>query len=154
MVAELRPGVPTAIFARVIGEVKVRGPLALTPVADELKREAKANASQGRHTLGTKTPASPGGGPAQISGTLVRSIDRSPVIRIDRGWMCEVGVAGGYMPYYGRKSSDAYSYILEITGCRNGAHYPFLEPAFDMVAAFYAPAFFTSVYGSTWGRFD
>lgn len=155
MVTELRPGVPTAIFGRVIGEVKVRGRLALAPIAEEIKREARANAENGHHLPGTKTPASPGEGPAMISGALIVSIQRTPVIRFDFGWMVTIGVVPNYAPYYNpKRTTGTYGPILELYGCRNGAKYPFLEPAFDMVCAFFAPSFLTSMYGATWARYD
>lgn len=39
-----------------------------------IERQAKLNASSGRHKAGTPTPASPGSGPAIVTGTLRRSI--------------------------------------------------------------------------------
>lgn len=156
MVTMLRPGVPTAIFSRVIGETKIRGRMALTPLAEGIKRQAKINASNGRHRYGTKTPAYPGTGPAIISKTLVNSIDRSPVVRISRGWMCMVGTTPNRYPqtYRSHKSSAEYGYILEVVGTRNGNLYPFLYPAFRFGVDYLATVIFVQKYGYTWARIE
>lgn len=150
--ALLVPGVPTAMFARLDAQFELRGRIALTPVADAVKKQAKINASNGTHAYGTKTPARPGTGPAKISGTLYKTIDRSPVTREAFGWFCQVGMVPGQSPWYSRKTSSKYAYTLEVTGCRNGNKYPFLYPAFWFVVNTVAPMIYTATYGAHWAR--
>ncbi|HEY6021602.1 MAG TPA: hypothetical protein VIY48_17565 [Candidatus Paceibacterota bacterium] len=155
--ALLVPGVPTAMFGKLDDEFRLRGRIALTEVADKIKELAKFNASsQGWHQYGTPTPATPGQGPAQISGTLVKSIDRSPVTREVFGYLCQVGTAAGMYPSYGSgiksKASSKYGYILEVVGCRDGSRYPFLYRAAELGFNFYAPIIYKKKYGDKWAR--
>lgn len=151
--AVFEPGVPTAVFARLNEEFEIRGRIALTPVADAIIRQAKTNASVGSHAYGTPTPARPGTGPARISGTLVRSIDRGPVTRHLLGWAVQVGMtAGQYPTYRTRKSSSQYARILEVDGCRDGSRYPFLYAAAEFVFAIAATVIYTEKYGTGWRR--
>ena len=153
--ALLEPGVPTAMFGLFNTECELRGRIALTPLADAIVRQAKINASNGSHKWGTKTPASPGTGPAKISSTLNRSIDRSVVTRQSFGWFCQVGMRAGTYPGYPggwRKPASKYAYILEVTGCRNGARYPFLYYAFEWGANTQADIIYRQMYGSNWAR--
>lgn len=150
--ALLEPGVPTAMFTRLDEEFRIRGGIALAPVADAIKRQAKINASNGSHMLGTKTPAYPGTGPAQISRTLVRSIDRTNVTRQSFGWFCQVGMVPGTRPWYSKKDASKYAYILEVVGCRNGNKYPFLYPAFRFGVEHVATVIYTQKYGTGWAR--
>lgn len=152
--ALLEPGVPTAMFGRFDAEVQLRGRIALTPLADAIKKQAKINASNGSHIYGTKTPATPGTGPARISSALYKSIDRSLVTRESFGWFCQVGTAAGVYPssYKSKKASSQYGRILELTGCRNGALYPFLYYAFEWGVTTQADILYTAAYGSNWAR--
>ncbi|MDH6141162.1 hypothetical protein P3T35_003175 [Kitasatospora sp. GP30] len=101
----------------------------LIGTADAMVKQAKTNASNGRHAWGTPTPASPGMGPAVISGTLRRSIVREAVKRSADGWETKVGMQPDQFPRYNpRTPSSRYALYLE-TGLRNGSKYPFLEPA-------------------------
>lgn len=152
--ALLEPGVPTAMFGKLDAEFQLRGRIALTPLADAIKAEAKKRASNGSHLYGTKTPAFPGSGPARISSTLYRSIDRSVVTREAFGWFCQVGMVPNQYPstYRSKKSSSQYARILELTGCRNGATYPFLYPAFYWGVTVQAEVIYTEMYGSGWTR--
>ncbi|MCC9307679.1 hypothetical protein LN042_11290 [Kitasatospora sp. RB6PN24] len=101
----------------------------LIGAADAMVKQAKTNASNGRHPRGTPTPASPGMGPAVISGTLRRSIIREAVKRNPTGWETKVGLKPDQLPpYNSRTPSSRYGLYLE-TGLKNGAKYPFLEPA-------------------------
>jgi hypothetical protein len=132
---ELGPGVIRDILARVVTESEQMTRRGLTEAAQLLEREAKQNVMKGgTHKHGTKTPASPGGFPALISGTLRRSITHSPVRSAAFGWETRVGTASGFYPPYGknRTQSAQYGRYLE-TGLRNGAKYPWLLPAFHTV---------------------
>jgi hypothetical protein len=144
---ELVPGVFTAMFTRAAAEAVAKLGVALLPVALAIETEAKNNASQGSHAYGTPTPASPGGGPARISGTLVRSITHTePRPTLTGGVEIRVGPAGGlYSPHNRHTPSSRYGLYLE-TGLRNGSVYPFLGPAFHKVGAVTARASFAAVY--------
>jgi hypothetical protein len=151
--AILKPGVPTAMFARLDEQFKLRGRM---PVADALKRQAKLNATTGSHAYGTPTP-SPGDpvGPATISRTLVNSIDRSEVTREVFGYLIQVGTAVGHVTPYGgahARASTRYGYILEVEGCRNGRKFPFLYPAFKFAVDHVAPVIYKEKYGTGWAR--
>jgi hypothetical protein len=148
----LAVGVLAELFTALSAEAVVKSMLALEPVAREVEREAKKNASNGSHTRRTPTPARPGQGPAQISGTLVRSITHStPSPTIGGGWEIRIGPTGGmFAPYNSRTPSSKYGLYLE-TGLRNGAKYPFLLPAFHKVAEISVHTLFAEVFNSGWG---
>lgn len=150
---EFRPGVPTAVFARLGADLQARGRIALAPLADGIVRKAKANASVGQHPLGTPTP-SPGRpqGPSRISFTLVRSIDRTPVVRFGRGWLCQVGVEKGHIPWYHKIESSEYAKFLELYGVHGHGQFPFLYPAAEQGFAILAPEIYNRMYGSGWTR--
>lgn len=153
---EFRPGAPTAIFAKVQAGIIGRGRIALAPVANGIVATAKRYASEGTHPPHTPTP-SPGNplGPAIISKTLVNAIDRTPVVRIPRGWLCQVGVRPGAYPDYnnGHVSADRYARILEIEGAGHSRHrFPFLYPAAEFGFAILAPTIYQKMYGSDWTR--
>jgi hypothetical protein len=152
-VAELRPGVFEALFAKIVTEADTRTRMALEPLATAVERQAKINASNGRHTYGTPTPARPGEGPAVISGTLKGSVDHSPVTKDATGWMTKVGPRTGETPPYGGGSTQShqYGYYLE-TGLKNGATYPWLKPAADYASKVAAVKLFTEKYGANWRR--
>jgi hypothetical protein len=104
----------------------------LIKTADAVAKQARTNASNGRHAWGTPTPATPGLGPAVISGTLRRSIIREAVKRSPAGWETKVGMRPGqFAEYNPRTPSSKYALYLE-TGLKNGSTYPFLEPASRM----------------------
>lgn len=149
--AELRPGVFTRIFAEVEREAQVKARRVLTGIALAVERQAKINASAGAHKRGTKTPASPGTGPAVISGTLRRSITHSPITFTGGGWETKVGTGGGFTPPYGRTPSSKYGFYLE-TGLKNGATFPFLKPAVDFGMRVVAPQLYQSVFRVGWPR--
>lgn len=149
---ELRPGVPTAMFARLAEQGVAKGRMALEPLALAIERQAKINASTGSHKRGTPTPARPGTGPAVISGTLRRTITHSPIERIATGWTTKVGIAAGVTPSYGKTPASKYAEILERLGTRSGAKYPFLEPAFRFGVEHIAPMLYTEAYGRGWTR--
>jgi hypothetical protein len=143
----------TAIFAKLTVEGIARSPIALAPVADAIVSRARANASNGRHAYGTPTPAQPGEGPAQISGTLRNSITRTNVTRTGTGAEVKVGTEAGAFPGYGkgRTPSSKYGYYLE-TGLKNGTTFPFLKPAFDHGVNVVAPSIYKKAYGDGWKR--
>lgn len=154
--ALLEPGVPTAMFGKLDAEFQLRGRIALTGVADAIVRQAKINANGGKHAFGTPTPAVPGTGPAIISRTLVKSLDRSVVTRQVFGYLCQVGTAANQFPSYPvkrqEKASSKYGYILELTGCRDGTRYPFLYAAAKFGFDHVAPILYTEKYGTHWVR--
>lgn len=145
----LEPGVPTFIFARLTEGFIAKNVIAIAALADVTVKAIQASArSGGSHALGTPTPASPGGPPAMISGTLANSIGRSPISRGSGGATCQIGmIAGNYPTYRSRKSSSQYAAILELVGCRNGATYPFLiQTATDTIEQMAEPIY-TAAYG-------
>lgn len=155
MATELKPGVMTAVFSRLAVEGNTRTRVALGPLALLIEKQAKINASSGSHPYGTPTPASPGAGPAIISGTLRRSITHSPIRAIADGWETRVGTGIGSFPPYGganRQPANKYGYYLEIEGLRNGDKYPFLIPAFQFAMGVPAMLIYNEVYGRTWAR--
>lgn len=134
---ELRPGVFEALFTRLTARTAAAGAAALTSLALAVEREAKANLGRSSHPYGTRTPATPGGPPSLISGTLRRSVTHTRPTVTAAGAEVRVGVAAGFYPRYGRgkrTSSSRYGLYLE-TGLRGGQTYPFLRPAFRKVAA-------------------
>lgn len=138
MAVELRPGVLGALMVRINAQSEERAAIALGKVAGVIEARAKHNiGSSGTHRYGTKSPASPGGPPALISGTLRRSVTHSVPARTADGWECKVGTATGLYPPYGsrRTPSSRYGFYLE-TGLRNGTRFPWLLPAFrDQIGA-------------------
>lgn len=135
---ELEPGVFIRLFTRIgaVAEENTRD--ALKAAALAIEREAKLNVGRGgTHKYGTKTPASPGGPPALISGTLRRSVTHTPVTLVRMGiWETRIGVAAGVYPPYPRSGkrtqSSKYGEALE-KGLRNGVTYPWLLPAAHLV---------------------
>jgi hypothetical protein len=151
MMPLLEPGVPTAMFGRLDAQFMLRGRIALTELADVIKKQAKRNASNGRHQLHTPTPARPGHGPAIISKSLVNSIDRSSVTREVFGYYCRIGmVEGNYSPYNGNTTTSKYAQILELIGTKNGNMFPFLYPAAGFGFGLAAEIIFREKYGSRW----
>lgn len=131
---EFTPAALNRILAHINQQGRAASRTGLTSLADALVKQARTNASSGRHAYGTPTPARPGTGPAVISGTLRNSIDRTAVKLNAAGWEAKVGLVPGRTPSYrkGRgATSSKYGLFLE-TGLRNGAKYPFLQPATRM----------------------
>ena len=150
MARELLPGVFTELFGELAGSIETRIPVALDTVARMVEDEAKKNASNGTHPYRTRTPASPGSGPAQISGTLVGSITHStPEPGLTGGWSVKIGTqTGAYPPYRTKTPSSMYGYYLEVPGAgRSRVRYPFLKPAFHKVAEAQARVVFMAVLG-------
>lgn len=177
MAVEASPGVWQALFRDLEQQARGKGKALLTDLATAIEKQAKTNASSGAHRYGTKTPASPGRGPAVISGNLRRSITHEPVAELGLGhWRTRVGTGVGFYPSYGgssRTPANKYGYYLEH-GLRGGGHgrsgehvlervtshatgagatYPFLGPAFRHVTTIGADALFRAVYGErAWKR--
>jgi len=146
---ELRPGTFTRLFAEIDREAQLKARRVLTATALAVERQAKINASVGAHKRGTKTPASPGTGPAVISGTLRRALSHSPVTFTGKGWETKVGTAVGFTPPYGRTPANKYGFYLE-TGLKNGATYPFLKPAADFGMRIVAPQLYRAAFRVGW----
>ncbi len=150
----LTPGVPLAMFSRFDAQMQVRGRIALSELADGLKRQAKENANNGRHKLGTPS-LSPGDpvGPSVISGALRRSIDRTSVSRQSYGWLCQVGLTAAQSNPYNKVHTSVYGRVLELEGVRrSGKRFPFLYSAFNFAATHLAHVIYTKKYGSDWVR--
>lgn len=157
MSLEMKPGAFTAVFEALARQGESKGPRALAMLAGIVEKQAKINASAGAHRYGTPTPASPGTGPAVISGNLRRSLTHTPLALVGPSvWETRVGTAVGFYPGYGgsrRTPANLYGMYLEKTGLRNGARYPFLEPAFRYAVGAPAKAIYQSVYGErSWTR--
>lgn len=159
MSGELRPGVFTALFARIAVEAQGKAAAALAVVGTAVERQAKINASTGSHPYGTPTPAHPGTGPARISGTLVRSITHTDPALDAFGWSMKVGTAAGLYPTYrslsgatftSKTPANKYGYYLEVTGIRNGARYPFMGPAVDFATRHVAALAYQKIFGAPW----
>lgn len=153
---ELKPGAFAAVFESLARQAEPKGPRALTALANVIERQAKINASTGAHRYGTPTPASPGTGPAVISGNLRRSLTHTPLKLVGPSiWETRVGTGVGFYPSYGGRSrtpANKYGYYLE-KGLKNGSTYPFLEPAFRYAVGAPARAIYESVYGErSWKR--
>ena len=128
---ELRPGVFLRVLGRVQAEGLVRAREALGRTARIIETDAKVSLARSTHRPRERTGAVPGGPPALVSGTLRRSVTHLPVTMRGGSWETRVGPAAGFYPNYGgrsRTSSSRYGLYLE-TGLRNGARYPWLEPA-------------------------
>ena len=149
---EIKPGVWTGLFAKLEEQGHGKGREALVAIAVALEKQAKINASVGSHPYRTATPASPGTGPAVISGNLRRSLTHEPVLAIGPGhFRTRVGTATGFYPPYGsgttRTPANKYGYYLEVTGVRSGAKFPFLLPAFYYATGVGAMAVYERVFG-------
>ncbi|RLU81134.1 hypothetical protein CTZ27_33385 [Streptomyces griseocarneus] len=149
---ELRPGTFTRLFAEINRDAELKSRRVLTELARAIERQAKINASVGRHKRGTPTPARPGTGPAVVSGTLRRSITHSPVVWNGGGWETKVGTSAGAVPPQGGTPSSRYGMYLERGMLRNGAAYPFLMPAFRFGTTHVAPQLYRKVFRTGWPR--
>ena len=144
-----------ATLRQVLARIESRGVTAartgLIGLADAIVKQAKTNASNGRHVYGTPTPARPGEGPARISGTLRNSITRTATVKQTGSWETKVGLRPGMTPSYpgrhrSRTPASQYGKYLE-TGLRNGTTYPFLKPA-TYLASVQAQVAFTAAFSS------
>jgi len=152
VVPELRPGEFLRLFEEINAAAELKTRRVLLQLARVTERQAKINASSGSHKRGTPTPARPGSGPAVISGTLRRSITHTAVAKTATGWEVRVGTGVGFTPPYGRTPASQYGLILEKTGLRNGATYPFLFPAANFAMRVAAPALYRTAFGWGWPR--
>lgn len=129
-IGEWRPGVLERVLVGVAADGNVRMGAALAELAQVAETRTKQALTIRSHPYRTVTPASPGGPPALVSGTLRRSVTHTRVSVEVTGWFTKVGTGAGFYPPYGgrrRTSSSKYGFYLE-TGLRNGATYPFLVP--------------------------
>lgn len=150
---ELRPGLFTELFAEIAKAGEEKSRITLTRLANAVANQAKINASNGSHRYGTRTPASPGTGPAVISGTLRASLTRTPIVRAGGGFETRVGTAAGpTSPYGSRTPASKYGMYLERGMLRNGAAYPFLLPAYRFGVRVVAPQLYQSVFRPGWPR--
>lgn len=140
-----------AILAEVAAHSEERFDSAIRNVALRVEAEMKARVREGgAHQYGTKTPATPGGGPAVISGQLARSITHQRVpggYRIGpadiphtgystRRRVISAGPRGGKRKGgFGSKGNATAGQIGEWleNGGRYGVAYPFVEPAKNAV---------------------
>jgi hypothetical protein len=147
---ELQSGVFTDLVAKAGLKASAATAVALEATAAATAHQATVNASTGRHSYGTPTPARPGTGPAIISGTLTGAVDYSTAIAHGVDWVCRVGVKSGRYPTYNGKTSSTpasrYGYYLD-TGLRNGTTYPWLLPS-RHIAALAAPRLFQQAFGA------
>jgi hypothetical protein len=141
--AEMRPGIFMAGFARLSAEGEIKGRLGLEELAHAVEKQAKINASNGRHAYGTPTPARRGEGPARISGTLVRSVDHSPITKEVGGWYTKVGPRTGETNPNGKTPPDVYGYYLETK-----LGFPWLKPAAEFATKISAFTIFNKKYGA------
>lgn len=148
---ELSAGLFGRLFTEIAADGQLKSKTFLTQLANAIEKQAKVNASSGAHRRGTPTPATPGTGPAVISGTLRRSITHSPVTPTGTGWETKVGTGAGISPPYGRTPASRYGLALE-TGLRNGATYPFLKPAYRFGITIVAPQLYMTIYRAGWPR--
>lgn len=152
---ELTPGVLAEVFARLAAEGVARAGPPVTALAAAVESQAKVEATNGSHPYGTPTPATPGSGPAVVSGTLRRSVTHTPARPATAGWEAATFVAPGHYPPYpkhGRRTASAlYGLYLE-TGLVNGATYPFMRPAAERVRPS-VPAVFTAAFAAPWPLF-
>lgn len=148
----LKPGVPTVMFTRFDAAGRIAGRVAITKVADAAVSAVRKNLrSAGSHAYGTPSPARPGGPPARISSTLMKSIDRSRVTREAFGFFCQIGTAQGMIPPYAMgvspTTSSQYGLILESLGLKDGSTYPFFYDTVELVFVMTAPIIFERLYG-------
>jgi hypothetical protein len=116
---------------------------ALGYVALGLEREVKENwvAGGGSHKRGTKTPATPGGPPAAITGDLGRSIAATPAVKGFNGYEATVG------------AGMVYARALELGHPRwaSGVRYPYMEPALKAFTPS-AEGIFLQEFKTRWGQ--
>jgi hypothetical protein len=154
MAQELTPEALVAVFTHLQGEAEARKKLAVGSIADAIVRAAKEDLTKNTHPHGTKTTATPGGPPALVSGTLRRSVVRTPATLAGLGWEVRVGTAAGFYPPYGgkrRTPSSRYGMYLE-KGLRNGSRYPWLVPAYKRVRDTLAPGILITVFSAGWTK--
>ena len=97
---------------------------ALSRVAFEIERQAKLNAAEGgTHARGEKTGATPGSGPARVTGALQRSIHTEMKRPGFGNYVAEVS------------PSMVYARAVELGNPRwkSGVNYPYLVPAANRI---------------------
>lgn len=141
------------LFAGLAAQVVPLATFALETTGTAVQAEAVRAVSQQSHPYGTKTPASPGGPPAMISGTLARSIGVSAPLVGAGVISMRVGMIPGNYPWYsGKTPASLYARYLETTGAgRSGVRYPFLLDAYERVGAISARAAFRVAFSGLGG---
>lgn len=133
----LRPGVFTEMAAKLIVELEVRAAAGLEATGKLVEDRTRAAITAQSHAYRTPTPASRGGPPARISGTLAASLSHSkPAAGGVGGLVMRVGTVPGRFPPYGRgrTPSSLYGLYLEKLGAGvNHVTYPFLKPTYERV---------------------
>jgi hypothetical protein len=113
---------------------------AMTQVALAVERQAKLNAAQGgTHKRGEPTSATPGSGPARVTGALQRSIHTEVARK-------------GFGSYEAKVfPTMVYSRQVELGGgkWRSGVNYPYMIPAGRAIAP-KANELFTSKFAQRW----
>jgi len=151
LATELTPGVFTKLCTEIAAETRRKSAKTLTELALTIEKQAKINASNGAHKVGTRTPALPGEGPAVISGNLRRAITHTAVRTVGDTLEILVGTAVGFPSSYGSKTpANKYGYYLEVAGLVNGAKYPFLQPAFRFAMGVPASLIYAKNFGAGW----
>ena len=150
---ELLPGVLTQVFARVLVEAQERARLGLEEVGKLVHERAVQSVSARSHPYRTATPASRGGPPAMISGTLSKSLTVTPATPSAQGWQVKVGTAPGMYPACNHRTpSSKYGYYLEVAGAgKSHVRYPFLAAAAHAVAEPAAYTVFKALFAGPWG---
>lgn len=136
MAAELAAGVLAARLTAIAAEVNARSAAALDEIGRLVHERAVSSISARSHRYRTPTPASRGGPPAMVSGTLAKSLTHTTPRPTGLGWEVKVGAMPGmFPPYSSRTPSSLYGHYLEAAGAgKNHIRYPFLEAAFHATA--------------------
>jgi hypothetical protein len=153
MAKELKPGDFVKLCSEIAAESRLRSVRALTEIGLNIEKQAKLNASNGSHKLGTRTPAMAGEGPAVISGNLRRAITHTPVRTVGADTLeMLVGTARGFpAPYGQRVPANVYGFYLEVTGVGPArVTFPFLQPAFKFTMGVPAKLIYAKNFGYGW----
>jgi hypothetical protein len=121
----------------------------LTSLALAIERTAKLNSRNGAHRRGTKTPASPGSGPAVVSGDLNRSITHTA---IPMTGVLSTRVGPASTPHKNSNTTSGKIGEYLETGLRNGSTYLFLGPAFEQEIPGHVDVAFKAAWDANGGR--
>ncbi len=133
MARPLTPGAFRRAFVLYAARAEAASVAVITALAKATQEKAVDNLTRLSHPFGTATPATPGGPPAAISGTLADSIGITAPQRVAGGWAVRCGIESGAVPWYShsRTPVEQYGRYLETGDTRNGNAWPWLQPAFD-----------------------
>lgn len=148
MAVELIPGIIAERLAAIVAQAEVRSAAALDQVGVLVHERAVSSISARSHAYRTPTPATRGGPPAMVSGTLAKSLTHTTPEPSADGWQVKVGTMPGMTPpYSSRTPSNLYGHYLETAGAgRSHVRYPFLKAAFDVTAKPAALVAFRAVF--------